>query len=111
MNFGLQTQFAKDTRRAVDLITRSDTSRTALPNRVLYDLVAEFDGVSGTEFHFDITLNGSLDSAARDLALHFDSADRLNAQRGGAFFDIVNRHLRETGHADFKPTMPGWPAP
>jgi hypothetical protein len=109
MNFVLEGLLAEDISRATDLITRSDATSTALPNRVLYDLMAEFDRVTGKRVRLDADFNGSLAAAANSVARTIDMTGGPGWQ--APLFDAFNRRLRAGGHADFKPSYPDWPAP
>jgi hypothetical protein len=103
-------KLATDIATAVDLLARADPSRSALPNRVLYELSAEFaDAAGGKETHLGTDFNAAILFASFNLVRQFNSVGHWDNWHGPAFLRTIDSHLNAAG-ATFTPQTERWQA-
>lgn len=105
---------ADDICQAVHLLLQNDSSRTALPNRLLYDLIAESDRRTGElkqqeprNMHFDIDFHGSLRNAGLNTLRTFGQHGCFENGQAAVLFRVIDEHLERQGQ-DFTPKFVGW---
>lgn len=93
---------ADDLADACHLLTMADQSNTALPVRILYNLVA---AASGSQHR--IAFQGSLQTVAFNVADHFNHCGDWGANAGDCFLAHVDQQLQRQNIA-FTPKSPVW---
>jgi hypothetical protein len=93
---------SQDIFNATDAILSRDFSRTALPNRILYDLVRQMDRSLETQVAIRVCFTGPVSDVALDLISELEKMQKLDQ-----FGAVLKQGVADAG-GTFSPSFKGW---